>query len=71
VEKLQLVQNAIKAHIPFYESYTKSNPLVIAIDGIKTFRKDNFEVIIVDTKGGHAQEESLFEEMLQISNMEF
>jgi signal recognition particle subunit SRP54 len=42
--------------------------LVIAMDGVETFRKDNFELIVVDTSGRHAQEESLFEEMLQISN---
>ncbi|CAF0813666.1 unnamed protein product [Adineta ricciae] len=64
----QLKQNATKARIPFYGSYTESDPLVIAMDGVETFRKDNFELIIVDTSGRHAQEESLFEEMLQISN---
>ena len=41
---------------------------MIAVDGVETFKKDNFELIIVDTSGRHAQEESLFEEMLQISN---
>ncbi|CAF5178958.1 unnamed protein product, partial [Rotaria magnacalcarata] len=64
----QLKQNATKARIPFYGSYTESDPLVIAVDGVETFRKDNFELIVVDTSGRHAQEESLFEEMLQISN---
>ena len=59
--------------IDFYElglwfSYVESDPLVIAMDGVETFRKENFEMIIVDTSGRHAQEESLFEEMLQISN---
>ena len=52
----------------FVFSYTESDPLVIAMDGVEAFRKDNFELIIVDTSGRHAQEESLFEEMLQISN---
>lgn len=52
----------------WFFSYTESDPLVIAIDGVETFRKDNFELIVVDTSGRHAQEESLFEEMLQISN---
>ncbi|CAF3316141.1 unnamed protein product [Rotaria socialis] len=64
----QLKQNATKARIPFYGSYIASDPLLIALDGIETFRKDNFELIIVDTSGRHAQEESLFEEMLHISN---
>jgi signal recognition particle subunit SRP54 len=58
-----LKQNATKAHIPFYGSYTESDPLVIAIEGVEMFRKDNFELIIVDISGRHAQEESLFEEM--------
>ncbi|CAM4849224.1 unnamed protein product [Rotaria magnacalcarata] len=64
----QLKQNATKARIPFYGSYTESDPLLVAMDGIETFRNDNFELIIVDTSGRHAQEESLFEEMLHISN---
>lgn len=38
------------------------------MDGVETFLKDNFELIIIDTSGRHAQEETLFEEMLQISN---
>jgi signal recognition particle subunit SRP54 len=64
----QLKQNATKACIPFYGSYTESDPLVIAMDGVESFRRDNFELIIVDTSGRHAQEATLFEEMLQISN---
>lgn len=32
------------------------------------FKKEGFEIIIVDTSGRHKQEESLFEEMLQVSN---
>jgi signal recognition particle GTPase len=33
------------------------------------FREENFEIIIVDTSGRHKQEDSLFEEMLQVSNV--
>jgi signal recognition particle subunit SRP54 len=29
------------------------------------FRKDDFEIIIVDTSGRHKQEDALFEEMIQ------
>lgn len=32
------------------------------------FKKESFEIIIVDTSGRHKQEASLFEEMLQVSN---
>ncbi|XP_014249055.1 signal recognition particle 54 kDa protein [Cimex lectularius] len=64
----QLKQNATKARIPFYGSYTEVDPVVIANDGVNLFKKDGFEIIIVDTSGRHKQEESLFEEMLQVSN---
>ncbi|BHF78950.1 Signal recognition particle [Sparganum proliferum] len=64
----QLKQNATKARIPYYGSYTETDPAVIAKDGVKRFSEENFEIIIVDTSGRHKQEESLFEEMLQVSN---
>lgn len=49
-------------------SYTEVDPVVIAQDGVDMFTKEGFEVIIVDTSGRHKQEESLFEEMLAVSN---
>lgn len=64
----QIKQNATKAKIPFYGSYTESDPVVIASDGVETFKREGFEIIIVDTSGRHKQEDSLFEEMLQVSN---
>lgn len=64
----QLKQNATKARIPFYGSYTEVDPVVIAQDGVEMFKKEGFDIIIVDTSGRHKQEESLFEEMLQVSN---
>lgn len=65
----QLKQNATKAQIPFYGSYTESDPVVIAREGVEKFKAENFEIIIVDTSGRHKQEDSLFEEMLQIQNV--
>lgn len=62
----QLKQNATKARIPFYGSYTEVDPAVIAQEGVEKFKKENFEIIIVDTSGRHKQEDSLFEEMLQV-----
>ncbi|KAJ4918447.1 hypothetical protein JOQ06_000757 [Pogonophryne albipinna] len=64
----KLKQNATKARIPFYGSYTEMDPVVIAAEGVEKFKGENFEIIIVDTSGRHKQEDSLFEEMLQVSN---
>jgi len=64
----QLKQNATKARIPFYGSYTEADPVVIAADGVAMFKEEGFEIIIVDTSGRHYQEDALFEEMLAVSN---
>ena len=48
-------------------SYTEVDPVVIAREGVE-FKAENFEIIIVDTSGRHKQEDSLFEELLQLSN---
>ncbi|KAL9160299.1 hypothetical protein ABFS82_08G190200 [Erythranthe guttata] len=63
----QLKQNAAKAKIPFYGSYTESDPVRIAVEGVERFKKENCDLIIVDTSGRHKQETSLFEEMRQLS----
>jgi signal recognition particle GTPase len=49
-------------------SYTEVDPVVIAQEGVDMFKAENFEFIVVDTSGRHKQEDSLFEEMLQVSN---
>jgi signal recognition particle subunit SRP54 len=64
----QLKQNAIKAKIPYYGSLTQTDPVVVAAEGVAQFKKERFDVIIVDTSGRHKQEEDLFEEMTQIQN---
>ncbi|KAI4504089.1 hypothetical protein M0802_000560 [Mischocyttarus mexicanus] len=64
----QIKQNATKARIPFYGSYTEVDPVAIAQEGVEMFKKEGYEIIIVDTSGRHKQEESLFEEMLQVAN---
>ncbi|RZC52871.1 hypothetical protein C5167_021304 [Papaver somniferum] len=63
----QLKQNATKAEIPFYGSYMESDPVKIAIEGVERFKKENCDLIIVDTSGRHQQETSLFEEMRQLA----
>lgn len=52
----------------FHLSYTEVDPVVIASTGVEMFKKEGFEMIIVDTSGRHKQEESLFEEMLAVAN---
>jgi signal recognition particle subunit SRP54 len=63
----QLKQNATKAKIPFYGSYLEVDPVKLAKDGVEQFKKEKFDLIIVDTSGRHKQEESLFEEMKQVA----
>eukprot|EP01050_Picozoa_sp_SAG11_P001341 SAG11_NODE_57_length_19200_cov_18.288417_9_plen_62_part_00 len=38
----------------------------IAEDGVNMFKKDKYDLIVVDTSGRHKQEASLFEEMQQV-----
>ncbi|KAF7725302.1 Signal recognition particle [Apophysomyces ossiformis] len=63
----QLKQNATKAKIPYYGSYSETDPVQIAKEGVEKFKGEKFEIIIVDTSGRHKQESELFEEMKQIS----
>lgn len=62
----QLKQNAMKIKVPFYGSYTETDPVKIAADGVDKFAEEGYEVIIVDTSGRHKQQASLFEEMQQV-----
>eukprot|EP01116_Phalansterium_solitarium_P000435 TRINITY_DN10283_c0_g1_i1.p1 TRINITY_DN10283_c0_g1~~TRINITY_DN10283_c0_g1_i1.p1 ORF type:complete len:496 (+),score=158.45 TRINITY_DN10283_c0_g1_i1:100-1587(+) len=63
----QLKQNAAKIKVPFYGSYTEADPVKVAQEGVAVFKKENYDIIIVDTSGRHKQEEGLFDEMSQIS----
>ncbi|KAF2705793.1 signal recognition particle protein [Pleomassaria siparia CBS 279.74] len=64
----QLKQNATKAKIPYYGSHTQTDPVVVAREGVDKFKKERFEIIIVDTSGRHRQEQDLFDEMVQIQD---
>ncbi|KAJ5078906.1 signal recognition particle 54 kda protein [Anaeramoeba ignava] len=65
----QLKQNATKAGVSFYGSYTESDPVKAAKDGVTNFTIQDYEIIIVDTSGRHKQEKELFQEMKQISDV--
>lgn len=62
----QLKQNATKAKIPYYGSLTQTDPAVVAAEGVARFKKEKFDIIIVDTSGRHRQESDLFAEMEQV-----
>jgi signal recognition particle subunit SRP54 len=64
----QTRQSATKAKVAYFGSYTETDPVAIAAQGVTKFKKEKFEVIIVDTSGRHKQEGELFEEMVQIGN---
>ena len=42
----QLKQNATKVRIPFYGSYTETDPVQIAEEGVSLFKKEGYEVNI-------------------------
>ncbi|KAF1732699.1 Signal recognition particle [Beauveria bassiana] len=62
----QLKQNATKAKIPYYGSLTETDPAAVARAGVEQFKKEKFDIIIVDTSGRHRQESALFQEMVDI-----
>lgn len=47
----------------------ESDPVKIAAEGVERFKKENCDLIIVDTSGRHKQEAALFEEMRQVSEV--
>lgn len=62
----QLKMNAAKIKCPFYGHKNERDPVKIAQQGVEFFKEQKYEVIIVDTSGRHKQEQSLFDEMLQV-----
>ncbi|KAI0647079.1 signal recognition particle protein [Trametes meyenii] len=62
----QTRQSATKAKVAYFGSYTETDPVTIAAQGVAKFKKERFDVIIVDTSGRHKQESELFKEMVQI-----
>ena len=64
----QLKQNATKANIQYYGSYTETDPVKVAAEGVARFKENKNDLIIVDTSGRHKQEEALFEEMRQLED---
>jgi signal recognition particle subunit SRP54 len=64
----QLQQLADRIKVPLIGDPTETRALEIAAKGVETFRKDNFEVILLDTAGRHKNEKDLIAEMKQVAD---
>ena len=47
----------------------ESDPVQVALEGVEKFKKEGYEIIIVDTSGRHMQETELFTEMMQMESV--
>eukprot|EP00866_Antonospora_locustae_P000376 jgi/Antlo1/376/306 len=61
----QVKQNALKIKVPYFGSGC-SDPVVVAQEGVRRFKDDDFNLILVDTSGRHTQEKDLFHEMKEM-----
>lgn len=62
----QLKQLADQINVTIYENPGEINALEIAQNGVDFFRKEGYEVILLDTAGRHKDEKSLIHEMSEI-----
>ena len=63
----QLLQLARSIKVPAFVDSTQIDPAVVAREGIDCFKREECEIILVDTSGRHKQEAQLFEEMEQLA----
>lgn len=59
----QLQMNAKRAGVPFFGMKGETDPIKVAREGVRTFRKEKNDLILVDTSGRHKQDAELFKEM--------
>lgn len=59
----QLKQLAESIGVPFYGDLKELSSVKLAVAGVERFRREGYEVIIVDTAGRHKEEKGLIEEM--------
>lgn len=64
----QLMQNAQSVGLPYYVDLIQQDPISVAIAGVQKFKRERYDIIIVDTSGKHAQEEALFKEMEEMQS---
>jgi len=63
----QLRQLADKIKVPIYGDINEKESLKIAVRGIEKFRKEGYDVVILDTAGRHKDEENLIREMKELA----
>lgn len=63
----QLKQNATKLRVPFFGSHSEADPVVVASNGVSHFRREKYDLILVDSSGRHRQESKLLEEMQELA----
>jgi len=63
----QMKQLADRIEVPVYGESAEKTPRKIAENGLEYFRKERFDVVIVDTAGRHRNEKDLMEEMRQLA----
>ena len=63
----QLKQLADRIRVPIYSDLNEQVSLKVAVQGVESFRKEKYEVIILDTAGRHKDEEGLIQEMRKIA----
>jgi len=63
----QLKQLADQVNTVTFGIKDEKDPKKIALQGLKTLRKEGFDIIIIDTAGRHKNEKDLMEEMRRLS----
>jgi signal recognition particle subunit SRP54 len=64
----QLRMNCSRINVEVYGDETNTNAIGIVKKGLKHFKIQNIDVIIIDTAGRHKEESSLLEEMREMRN---
>ncbi len=63
----QLKQLGEKIGVPVYGKEHAKSAIDLAIEGVKKFRSEGYDIIIVDTAGRHKEEKGLIEEMKEMA----
>jgi len=63
----QLNQTANRVNISVYGKPEENDPVKIALEGVKKFEGESYQIVVVDTAGRHKDEKSLMDEMREIA----
>ena len=66
--RISILSCVLQILLLLFFSYTETDPVVVARDGVEQFKSEGFDVIIVDTSGRHKQEAELFTEMIEVAD---